>query len=288
MIINNPKDLVEKIQKKKEINFIPTMGNLHEGHLNLLKIAKNKEHFSLVSIFVNPLQFSEKKDYDNYPRTLNNDLSLLKKNGVDLVFLPDSNFLDDSDNIKESINTEPLFKRLCGIDRPGHFFGVTAIMIKFLKLIKPSFLTLGEKDFQQFLIIKKLINKYFPKTKIILSPIIREKSGLALSSRNKLISKKKIKSAVKIFKFMELISERIEKSGLEYSELKLLQKKFLNEGFDKVNYLEVLKEETLGDLNKVPSKARIFLSATIDGIRLIDNYSIRKKVVLEDKTIKKT
>ena len=92
MIINNPKDLVEKIQKKKEINFIPTMGNLHEGHLNLLKIAKNKEHFSLVSIFVNPLQFSEKKDYDNYPRTLNNDLNLLKKNGVDFIHFQNEPF----------------------------------------------------------------------------------------------------------------------------------------------------------------------------------------------------
>ena len=263
------------------------MGNLHKGHLNLLEIAKKKKHFSLVSIFVNPLQFSEKKDYDNYPRTLNYDLSLLKKNGVDLVFLPDNNFLGDSDNIKESIDTEPLFKKLCGIDRPGHFSGVVAIMTKFLKLIKPSFLTLGEKDFQQFLIIKKLIKKHFPETKIILSPIIREKSGLALSSRNKLISNNKIKSAGKIFEIMQLISERIEQSGLKYTELKLFQKKLLNEGFDKVNYLMVLDERTLGDLNKSPSKGRIFLSAIIDGIRLIDNYSIREKVVVERNTIKK-
>ena len=190
MIIQNIKVLtktLKKIREKKTINFIPTMGNLHEGHLSLIRKSQKKGHFSLVSIYVNPLQFSEKNDFKNYPRTLKRDLKLLKKYNVDLIFLPKKSFADTS----LSIDIGKLGDKLCGVNRPGHFSGVATIILKFLNLIQPHCLTLGQKDYQQILVIKKLIKDFFFKTKLIIVPTCRENSGLALSSRNRLISEKK-------------------------------------------------------------------------------------------------
>ena len=147
------------------------MGNLHEGHLSLIKKSQKKDYFSLVSIFVNPLQFSEKNDFKNYPRTLKKDLELLKKHNVDLIFLPKKNFADTS----LSIDIGQLGKKLCGKDRPGHFSGVALIILKFLNLIQPHFLILGQKDYQQILVIKKLIKDFFFKTKVIILPTLQRK-----------------------------------------------------------------------------------------------------------------
>ena len=162
MIIENTKILVETletIRRKKTINFIPTMGNLHDGHLSLIKKSQRRGYVSLVSIYVNPLQFSEKNDFKNYPRTLKRDLELLEKHKVDLIFLPKKNFADTS----LSIDIGELGNKLCGVDRPGHFSGVALIILKFLTLIHPHFLTLGQKDYQQVLVIKKLIKDFFLK-----------------------------------------------------------------------------------------------------------------------------
>ena len=160
MIIENVNVLVEtlaNIKGKKTINFIPTMGNLHEGHLSLIKKSQKKGFVSLVSIYVNPLQFSEKNDFKNYPRTLNNDLELLKKHNVNLIFLPKKNFADTS----FSVNIGKIGNKLCGVYRPSHFSGVALVILKFLNLIQPHFMTLGQKDYQQILVIKKLIKDFF-------------------------------------------------------------------------------------------------------------------------------
>ncbi len=284
MIIKKTEDLIKNLSKKNKINFIPTMGNLHRGHINLLKIAKRKNHFSLVSIFVNPLQFNDKDDFINYPRTIDSDLKILEKNNADIIFLPQKNFLN---NLDTSVQISNLSKKLCGLDRPGHFSGVAIIMKKFLNIIKPSFLTLGEKDFQQVLVIKKLINDIFLHTKIILSPTIRDKDGVAMSSRNNLISKDKKKLLPMIFKILNFISNKITQSGLSEKELEFIKAKFLKAGFERVNYLDILKEKTLCDLNESPANARIFISVTIDGVRLIDNYQVIGRLIRKENLIKK-
>ena len=278
MIVENAKVLAEilaDIKRKKAINFIPTMGNLHEGHLSLIKKSQKKGYVSLVSIYVNPLQFSEKNDFKTYPRTLKKDLVLLKKHNVDLIFLPKKNFADTT----FSVDIGKLGNKLCGIDRPSHFSGVVLIILKFLNLIQPNFLTLGEKDYQQILVIKKLIKDFFFKTKLIIVPTCREKNGLALSSRNRLISDKKKHLTKVIFETLNTIAFDVEKFGLKENKINYFRQKLLKLGFEKVNYIEVLKEESLSELDNTPSKCRIFISITIDGVRLIDNIAVRKKLV---------
>ena len=285
MIIENVKVLEEtlaNIKEKKTINFIPTMGNLHEGHLSLIKKSQKKDSVSLVSIYVNPLQFSEKNDFKNYPRTLKKDLELLKKQNVDLIFLPKKNFGDTP----FSVDIGKLGNKLCGIDRPRHFSGVALIIFKFLNLIQPNFLTLGEKDYQQILVIKKIIKDFFFKTKLIIVPTCREKNGLAFSSRNRLISDKKKHLTKKIFETLNTIAFDAENFGLKENKINYHKGKLLRLGFEKVNYIEVLKEESLSELDNTPSRCRIFISITIDRVRLIDNIAVRKKLVKQKGVIK--
>ena len=285
MIIENVKVLQEtlaNIKGKKTINLIPTMGNLHEGHLSLIKKSQKRGYISLVSIYVNPLQFSEKSDFKNYPRTLKKDLEMLKTHNVDLIFLPQKNFADTT----FSVDIGTLGNKLCGIDRPSHFSGVILIILKFLNLIQPNFLTLGEKDYQQILVIKKLIKDFFFKTQLIIVPTCREKNGLALSSRNRLISDKKKHLTKIIFETLNIIAFDAENFGLKENKINYLTQKLLKLGFEKVNYIEVLKEESLSELDNTPSKCRIFISTTIDGVRLIDNIAVRKKLVKQKGLIK--
>jgi pantoate--beta-alanine ligase len=214
MVIENTKALretLDNIRQKKKINFIPTMGNLHDGHLSLIKKSQKKGYFSLVSIYVNPLQFTEKNDFKNYPRTLNRDLELLEKHNVNLIFLPKKNFADTS----FSVDIGKIGNKLCGVDRPGHFSGVALVILKFLNLIHPHFITLGQKDYQQVLVIKKLIKDFFFQTKLITISTSREKNGLALSSRNQLISDKRKHLTKMIFETMNNIAFDIETFGLK-------------------------------------------------------------------------
>jgi pantoate--beta-alanine ligase len=285
MIIKNTKVLTEtlnSIREKKKINFIPTMGNLHDGHLSLIKKSQKKGHFSIVSIYVNPLQFSEENDFKNYPRTLNKDLELLKKHNVNLIFLPKKNFVETS----FSVDIGKIGNKLCGVDRPGHFSGVALVILKFLNLIQPHFMTLGQKDYQQILVIKKLIKDFFFKTKLITIPTNREKNGLALSSRNKLISNKRKNLTKMIFETMNNIAFDIENFGLKKNKINYFRRKLLKLGIEKVNYIEVLKEENLSELDCTPAKCRIFISMTIDGVRLIDNMAMTKGLVKKDGLIR--
>ena len=285
MIIENTKTLtqtLDNIRQKKKINFIPTMGNLHDGHLSLIKKSQQKGYFSLVSIYVNPLQFSEKNDFKNYPRTLNKDLELLEKHNVDLIFLPKKNFADTS----FSVDIGEIGNKLCGVDRPGHFPGVALVIFKFLNLIQPHFITLGQKDYQQILVIKKLIKDFFLKTKLIIISTRREKNGLALSSRNQLISDEKKYLTKMIFETMSNIAFDIKNFGLKKNKINYYRLKLLKLGIEKVNYIKVLKEESLSELDSTPSRCRIFISITIEGVRLIDNIAMRKSLVKKDGLIR--
>lgn len=282
MIIKDEEILKNELKNKsniKLINFIPTMGNLHEGHLSLLKFAKNKNHLSVVSIFVNPLQFDNTNDFRNYPKTLKNDLSLLNKLKADIVFVPNRDFIKFNNILNYK---DKLFTKLCGNNRPGHFMGVVTVMYKLLRLIEPDILTLGEKDFQQVLIIKKLLKKFSMHTKVSMRPIIREDSGLALSSRNNLLSKKKINTSKLIFKTLKMISSEIEKNQFKQERFSFYHKKIINYGFESVDYLKILKEKNLEELDQNPSRCRIFIAARIGGVRLIDNLSIKVKLTKEN------
>ena len=274
--INQLKKIISS-QPNKKIYFVPTMGNLHDGHLSLLEYAQKKKQFLIVSIFVNPLQFDSKKDFKKYPRTIKNDLKILKQFNIDMIFLPENNF--SKENLS-TVNIEFLTNKLCGADRPGHFVGVATIILKFLNLIQPDFLMLGQKDYQQILVIRQIIKDFFFKTKIIELPIIRNNNGLALSSRNILIPYKKKEVTKNIFLTLKLISDEIKNTGLKKTKIHLYKKKLLMSGIEKINYLEILNESDLSNVADKPCFARVFISVTISGIKLIDNVRISKRVVL--------
>ena len=274
--INQLKKIISS-QLNKKIYFVPTMGNLHDGHLSLLEYAQKKKQFLIVSIFVNPLQFDSKKDFKKYPRTIKNDLKILKQFNIDMIFLPENNF--SKENLS-TVNIESLTNKLCGADRPGHFVGVATIILKFLNLIQPDFLMLGQKDYQQILVIRQIIKDFFFKTKIIELPIIRNNNGLALSSRNILIPHKKKELTKNIFLTLKLISDEIKNTGLKKTKIQFYKKKLLMSGIEKINYLEILNESDLSNVADKPCFARIFISVSISGIKLIDNIRISKRVVL--------
>ena len=274
--INQLKKIISS-QPNKKIYFVPTMGNLHDGHLSLLEYAQKKKQFLIVSIFVNPLQFDSRKDFTKYPRTIKNDLKILKQFNIDTIFLPENNF--SKENLS-TVNIESLTNKLCGADRPGHFVGVATIILKFLNLIQPDFLMLGQKDYQQILVIRQIIKDFFFKTKIIELPIIRNNNGLALSSRNILIPHKKKELTKNIFLTLKLISDEIKNTGLKKTKIQFYKKKLLMSGIEKINYLEILNESDLSNVADKPCFARIFISVSISGIKLIDNIRISKRVVL--------
>ncbi len=278
MIIKDEEILKNELKNKsntKLINFIPTMGNLHEGHLSLLRFAKKNNHLSVVSIFVNPLQFDDTNDFKSYPKTLKKDLNLLNKLKADIVFVPKRGFVKFNNILNYK---DKLFSKLCGNNRPGHFLGVVTVMYKLLRLIEPDIITLGEKDFQQVLIIKKLLKKNSMNIKVSMRPTIREDSGLALSSRNSLLSKINFNLAKLIFKTLNMILSEIEKNKFNQERLFFYHKKIIDYGFESVDYLKILKEKNLEELDQSPSRCRIFVAARIDGVRLIDNLPIRVKL----------
>jgi len=190
-ILRTKHDLKEAINKIKNLGFVPTMGSLHNGHISLIKKSKLKCNKTLVSIYVNPKQFNNNKDFSKYPRNINRDLNILKKLKVNFVFVPSTKEIFKEKRIKKIVlpNKD---KILCAKFRKGHFEGVLDIMDRFIKLINPKYTFMGEKDFQQLFLIKKFISKKY-KNKIYSCKTVRDKNFLALSSRNYLLSKNELK-----------------------------------------------------------------------------------------------
>ena len=255
---------------KKTIKFIPTLGNLHDGHKKLIYESQKISGLTIVSIFVNPLQFENKLDFLSYPKTLTRDIRIIKNLDVKILFAPNESF---SKNIKfkNPYQYKKLISVLCGKNRPGHFEGVIMILSKFLDIIKPNYLILGDKDFQQTLIIKKLVQNMVLKTKIKSIKTLRMQSGLALSSRNLLLTKSGLLNASNLFKIMKEIKRSIKKSGLPKTELANYRNLLISLGFEKVNYLEIRNEIDLSHIDAKPTKARLFVSVNIENIKLIDN-----------------
>ena len=257
--------------ESRKLNFIPTMGNLHNGHFELINKAKKNGNINFVSIYVNPLQFNDKKDLANYPRSLDKDLKYLKELGVGMVYLPEKSF---NQNNSSTIKLGRVVDKLCGKKRKGHFEGVATIILKFLITIKPEQIFLGEKDFQQILVIKKLIKDFNLNTKVETVPTIRGAGGIALSSRNQQI--KDIKTLEKVYECISKIKKKINENNFYIKDLDCFKKNLIKSGVCKVNYLEILKESDLTELTPKASEGRIFISCNIEGINVIDNLKLNK------------
>jgi len=270
-IIRQKKDLNNLINKINSLSFVPTMGGLHKGHKFLIKSAIKKNKFTIVSIFVNPKQFNSKKDFNTYPKNLKKDLKFLKNLNVKYLYLPSYNDIF-SFKTKNKIYLHPFSKKLCGKYRPGHFRGVVNVVNRFLELLKPRFIYLGKKDFQQLFLIKKHINKNKIKTSVISCKTVRENKLLPYSSRNYNLNKKNKSLALKVFKFLKKEKLSIKKNKIKKINLLHIKKKILSLGIKKIDYIEAINLKNLKKAKRFNENFNIFCAFYIEKVRLIDNF----------------
>ena len=266
------KNHINLLKSKGEIiSLVPTMGNLHDGHLSLVEIAKKNSSKVITTIFINPLQFGKKEDFALYPRTINQDIEKLKKHNCDILFAPKSknevfNNFDDLKNLKAG----PKGNILCGKIRPGHFDGVLKVVYMLFQLTQPSLSVFGLKDFQQLYLIKQMAKIHFPELKIISAPTIRTKNGLALSSRNTYLDKELIKTAPLFYKTLLDGIKNLNNSNNVEETIKFITANLEKNRFT-VNYVSFLTTE-LEKLKLNTSERKILLSSVKLGqTRLIDN-----------------
>ena len=267
-LLNNI-DLNEALFDNSNIGFVPTMGSLHDGHISLIKKSLKLSNKTIVSIFINPKQFNNKEDYKKYPRNIKKDLKILKKLKVDFVYLPKVKDIYKAKNkIKIKLNKQD--KILCAKYRKGHFEGVIEVMTRLTKIVNPSKIFMGEKDFQQLLLVKRYVEKNF-KSKIISCKTIRDINKLALSSRNTLLKKDDLINASKIARSLIIFKKKLlNKKNLD--NLIYMKKNELKKKYDiKIDYLELRNAKDLRLTNKIKN-AKIFIAYFISKVRLIDNF----------------
>ena len=262
-------DLNEALIGYSNVGFVPTMGSLHNGHISLIKKSLRYCNKTVVSIFVNPTQFNNKNDYNKYPRSLKKDLKILKKLKVNFVYIPNKNQIYNTKN-RLKIQLLKKDKILCARHRKGHFEGVIDVMTRLTQKIKPTKIFMGEKDFQQLLLVKRYIEKNF-KSKIISCKTIRDKNKLALSSRNLHLNKNDLNTAGKISRNLilfkkELIQKVISKKSILIKKNDLEKKYNIN-----IEYLEIRNKRNL-QISKKISNSRIFIAYYLNKVRLIDNF----------------
>ena len=282
-VIRNPKlfqQEMERLRKRgRSIGFVPTMGALHQGHLSLVERSKKENDVTAVSIFVNPLQFGPKEDLKKYPRPITRDKSLLKKEGADYLFLPaaESMYGKDYDTVIE-IGTlakkSSLTDTLCGKSRPGHFRGVATVVAKLFLLAKPNRAYFGSKDYQQSTVIKKLVMDLNFDIAIRVLPTVREKDGLAMSSRNQYLNESDRKRATALSQTLFWIKSQIKNGERNLSRVKKMAYEKLSARVDRIDYLELADGTDLHPVTQY-QKNMVALTACIVGkTRLIDNVTI--------------
>ena len=266
-ILLNKKKITKFIDNRKKIGFVPTMGAIHSGHISLIKKSISECDKTIVSIFINKPQFNRKSDYKKYPRQLEKDIFILKKNKVDYLYLPKYNEIYPPGK-KKKIKINKFEKKLCGKFRPNHFKAVVDVIERFIKIINPKKIYLGEKDMQQLKIIDDYVKKNLKYVKVVACRTIREDNGLALSSRNFLLSKKEKIIGAKIYKFFKskkslILNKRID---LNYAKNYLLKI-----GVSKIDYIKIIDINKIIKPYKKIKKKKIFIAYYLRKTRLIDN-----------------
>ncbi len=258
----------------KKIAFVPTMGGLHKGHLSLVSKAGELGDVSVVSIFVNPAQFDDSEDFKGYSRDITGDLEKLSDYKVDVVFTPDVTEIYSS-GFQTYVEVTDLQDCMCGLHRPGHFRGVATVVLKLFNIVKPDYAIFGQKDYQQLKIIERMVKDLNLEVTIVSMPIVRDKDGLALSSRNKNLSTEQRKKAVMISKTLFSIRQSFLQGCTDASRLVEDGENFLaNADIDKVDFLEVRDPENLALVKEAKSGDLIALAAKIGRTRLIDNLKL--------------
>lgn len=274
-VITSIEDIKQRIKTFKEnqlsIGFIPTMGALHEGHLSLVRQAKEENDKVVVSIFVNPLQFGINEDFTQYPKTFDNDCELLSKEEVDIVFNPKAPEMYPN-GFCTSVVLEHLEDKLCGKSRPGHFRGVAAVVLKLFNLVKPDAAYFGQKDFQQTVVIKRMVIDLNLDVNIKVLPTIRDKEGLALSSRNAYLIETEKKDALCLYKALIKAQTMVNADTKNAAEIRREMEKIINNGKSaKIDYISIVNSETLEAVSEVRRGNVAALAVKMGKTRLIDN-----------------
>ncbi|MCF7919834.1 MAG: pantoate--beta-alanine ligase [Candidatus Cloacimonetes bacterium] len=250
--------------------FVPTMGFLQEGHLSLVRLAKKQCDVVVVSIYVNPTQFSPSEDLASYPRDFERDYALLAELEVDYIFFPDNNEMYPPD-YNTWVEVKGISEVLCGRSRPSHFRGVTTIVLKLVNIVQPDYMYMGEKDFQQITVLKKMLKDLNSDTIIVPCPIVREPDGLALSSRNKYLDEKQRQDALCLSKAVKLARQSVAQGCRNPEVILNIITQFITAAHGKIDYIEFRQSNDLSATEIIDKETRIFLAIYIGKTRLIDN-----------------
>lgn len=275
--IDEMKEYSRRIREEgKSIGFVPTMGYLHEGHLSLLRTARSECDVSVISVFVNPTQFSAGEDLDKYPRDIERDISLASAEGTDVMFAPETEDMYPEGYVSNVKVDESLSRALCGKSRPGHFEGVATVVAKLFGIVSPDRTYFGQKDAQQTVVIKRMIKDLKIPVDVRVMPIVRESDGLAMSSRNTYLSNEERIEALNLNRSLEVAKGMILTSEYSSETIKLEMKKIIEQGKNiRIDYIEVVDADTLVPLDEVNKNTLIAVAAFVGKTRLIDNIVIK-------------
>lgn len=277
-IIQTVTELRDALKTEPSIALVPTMGNLHAGHIRLVEIAKQHAQCVVVSIFVNPLQFGPNEDLANYPRTLDADCEKLKAAGADIVFTPavtemypDFNAATNDLGQTMTISPPPIADELCGAARPGHFSGVATIVMKLFNMVMPQVAVFGKKDYQQLFIIRELVKQFNLPIQIIAGDTVRESSGLAMSSRNGYLTPQQKTDAASLNASLKEIVTQIQQGNTDFAGLEQTAAQALNNNHWQVDYISIRSAHTLLPASIQDTQLVVLAAAKIGNTRLIDN-----------------
>ncbi len=278
-IINSPADMAawagEQRSQGQTLALVPTMGFFHQGHLALMEKAAKKARQVIVSLFVNPIQFGVDEDLDHYPTDLARDIELARKQGVAVLFTPQTTDMYPA-GFQTTVSVGRLSRHHCGADRPGHFNGVTTVVCKLFNLVRPDFAVFGEKDFQQLAVIRRMVMDLNMDVEIVSHPIVREVDGLAMSSRNAYLGPEERKSGLCLSRGIQLAREKFAAGMRETALLEQEVRKCIESITQaEIQYISFVHYSTLDPVDMADENTRILLAVTIGGrVRLIDNGSL--------------
>ena len=268
------KEYLRPLQRTKTIGFVPTMGYLHEGHLSLLRKARQENDIVVLSIFLNPTQFAPNEDLDKYPKDLDRDLELAESVGTDIVFFPSETVMYP-EGYKTYVEVNDITKVLCGESRPTHFKGVTTVVTKLFNIVNPNKAYFGQKDAQQCLVIKQMVKDLNMDVDIVVCPIIREQDGLAMSSRNTYLNTEERTQALVLNESLQYAKQLIAKGERNALLLKDTIKEIINKKpLANIDYIEIVDTNSLNNVSEIQGEILIALAVRFGATRLIDNIIV--------------
>ena len=278
-IIESPEQMQDRSEAlrlaRHTISLVPTMGYLHEGHLELMRVGKKHSDKLIISIFVNPSQFSPNEDLDQYPRDTAGDLEKAREVGVDVVFLPSAQEMYP-EGFQTNVQVKGITEQLCGISRPGHFEGVTTVVAKLFNITKPHMAVFGQKDFQQLTVISQMVMDLNMDIQIVGVPTVRDPDGLATSSRNKFLNEEERISALSLKKSLDLAVEMFRGSERDAGVIqKAIESLILSHPHTEIDYVTLCNPVTLNDIETITDEALLALAVRVGATRLIDNCVLR-------------